>query len=411
MELWIALRYVLTKNKESFISIISIFSFVGIALGVATLIVVMSVMKGYEIQLVDRILGLNGHLLISSDDPTFDYNVLISKISQNPNVKFAAPLLEQQAMAFGKDKKANISGIMVRGMDFRSIAQKPLLADSLRDGSWEIMEAEHCAVVGMTLAQNLKLNVGDTFKIIAPQTEMTMLGRIPRMKSYSVCAVFDVGMYEYNASTVFLPIEDARLLFTENAPIAVEIIAQNIDSIKSIKEYIRDTATTTLYVSDWMASNKVLLNALAVERNVMFLILTLIIIVAIFNIISGLIMLVKDKTRSIAILRTVGMSRGSVIRIFMFTGAMIGVLGTILGLVLGTAFALNINTIKEFLERMYGIKLFDPIIYFLTTLPVELEIDTLFVVGSMSFLLSCLATIYPAWKASKLMPAEALRYE
>lgn len=409
VEWMIALRYLRSKRKEGFISVVSAFSFIGIALGVATLIIVMAVMKGYEVELVKRILGINGHITISSPSGKIeDYEQTLNKIKNIKHVQLASPLITEQVMITGN----TTVGAVIRGMIPEDIAHKPLLNSSIREGSLEAYQQGKGVLIGISLARKLRVTIGDQIKIIAPQSDATVIGSIPRMKTVKIAGIFDVGMYEYNATTIFVPLSFAQKFFQyQNAISDIEIMVDKIPHIDSVKSEIAASIADTLNIMDWTMANEQVISALKIERNVMFLILTMIIIVAAFNIISGLIMLVKEKTRNIAILRTIGLGKSSVIKIFIICGSLLGFIGTLIGASLGIAFSLNIEAIRRWLESVSGIALFDPVIYFLTQLPAVLDMESVISVVAMSLILSFLATIYPAYRAAKLMPAEALRYE
>jgi len=297
-------------------------------------------------------------------------------------------------------------------MNRTDILKKPLMASSIKIGNLEGYEEDAGVLIGITLARELRVGIGDNIKVMVPKVNPTILGSIPRMKTFKVLGIFDVGMYEYNAGTIFMPITIAQKLFQYGDAVSdIEVILSKGTDIDIVKAAIAENSDHSLNITDWALTNQNLITVLKVERNVMFLILTLIIIVAAFNIISSLIMLVKEKTKNIAILRTIGMTRCSVIKIFMLCGSMVGTVGTLSGGILGVAFSLNIERIRVFLESLLGMTLFDPVIYFLTQLPAVLEPVSVLQIMSMSLILSFLATIYPAWKASTLMPAEVLRYE
>ncbi len=421
VEWMIALRYLLTRSRENFVSVITAFSLLGITLGVATLIIVMAVMNGYEVELINRILGLNGHITLSSPTRNItQYEELAAGVRQIPGVKFAAPMVQAQVMAISGSSS---SGAMVRAMSPADLANKPLLASALQSGAWQDMELpilddsgiptgkiEAGIIVGKTFAETLELSLGSQVKLLASELDTTVVGNIPRMKTYRVVGIFDVGMYEYNAGMIFMPLAAAQSFFRYPQAVSdIEIMAYSVKDISQIKANL--PSTQPLRVVDWMISNQNLVHALKVERNVMFLILTLIILVAAFNTISGLVMLVKEKTKSIAILRTFGMTRGAIIRIFMLTGSLIGIIGTMSGVLLGIAITLNLERIKKVLESLTGTPLFDPMIYFLTKLPADLQLRNVITIASLALVLSVISTIYPAWRASKLLPAEALRYE
>lgn len=410
-ELWIAFRYLRTKRKEAFISVIGAFSLIGIALGVATLIIVMSVMKGYEVELINRILGINSHVSIHSKSGKIaNYGEINNILKTIKHVKFSAPLVLGQAMT---SSQWAARGVMVRGMDVADMVNKPIIADSImNDVALSALEDDQI-VIGVTLAQDLGVMVGDKVKIITPNVQNLVFGMVPKIKTFRVGGIFDVGMYEYNSTTVFMPMRYAQLLFeTDGAVTDIEVVADSVDNVSILKyemgQAIRDSQ---LLITDWSMANQSMVNALRIERNVMFFILSLIILIAAFNIISSLIMLVKDKHRSIAILRTIGVQRSSILNIFIISGFIIGLIGTFFGCVLGVLFTLNIQKIKEFLELIADSTLFDPVIYFLTELPAELSISNLVIVSAISLILSFLATIYPAWKAANVQPASALRYE
>ncbi len=410
-EWMIALRYLRAKRRESFISIVSWFSLIGIALGVATLIIVMSVMNGYHVELLNRILGINGHITVNIDNKKIaNYPNYVDEISKVKNVTYAAPLISSQAMALANN---NSLGVIVRGMTSESLEHKPVMKDILDHSSLELFKKGQGIYLGISLARQLNVGVGDTIKLLSPETTSTLIGTIPRMKTFVVIGTFDVGMYEYNVSTIFMPLEEAQVFFKYYDSVSdIEVMVNDPENMDIVKLDIGNLfSEQNVRMVDWGLANATLFNALAVERNVMFLILTLIIIVAAFNIISSLIMLVKDKATNIAILRTIGASKNSIIKIFIICGSMIGVIGTMLGCILGVTFALNVESIRSFLQSMTGFTLFDPVIYFLTKLPSNLEFESVFIVCSISLLFSLLATIYPAWRASKLTPAEVLRYE
>jgi len=408
-EWMIAWRYLRSKQKEGFISVISAFSLAGIALGVATLIIVMSVMNGYEVELIKRIVGINGHLSINkrSSDIT-DYNQYVNEIRGVPGVAFAAPMIMGQGM-LSADKFS--SGVMVRGMSESDVMEKPMLSGSIKAGSFYHDNANE-VVIGSILARKMGVSLGDKVKLISASSEVTILGTMPRIKTYEVVGIFDVGMYEYNASTIFMPLSQAQNYFDHpDAVTDIEIVLTHPKFAAAVQDHLSELRDDEMMVTDFSQSNDQLVAALRVERNVMFLILTMIVVVAAFNIISSLIMLVKDKTKSIAILRTMGISQVSILKIFIMCGSCIGVSGAVLGGIIGVLFSVNVERMRAVLESMSGVTLFDPVIYYLTKLPSELEISNVIVVLIISVLLSFMATIYPAWRAAKLMPAQALRYE
>ncbi len=409
-EIMIAIRYLRSKRKDSFISVVTLFSLIGIALGVATLIIVMSVMNGYHTEFVKNILGIQGHITAVSTNGKFTQYVYFSdQVEKIKPVEFAAPIIVEQSMFLGKDRA---SGGVVRGIEPEKLGLKPLIKDAIGFEDLERFKRHEGVLVGNALARQLNVGVGDSIRVVTPDMSSTLLGSLPRTKSFKVVGLFDVGLYQYNSSTIFMPLEDAQVLYRfPNSVSEIEIMVDRPEDVEKVKEAITAFAGNSVKLVDWEMSQEKWLTALKVERNVMFLILTLIILVAVFNIISSLIMLVKDKAKSIAILRTMGASKASVIKIFMIAGSLIGLTGASIGVVLGVLISTNIETIKVALERLTGITLFDPVIYFLTHLPSEMQLSNVILVFAISFGFSIIATIYPAYRASKLMPTEVLRYE
>jgi lipoprotein-releasing system permease protein len=405
----IAKRYVGYNNH--FISLVSYLATIGIALGVMILIIVMSIMNGYEVELIKKILGINGHISISTyNGKIANYIDYIDKIKANQNVKFVAPIATGQALAEGKD---NSTGVLVRGMDFKSLKQKPIMKDAFVFKNNQTKFDADEIYIGNALAKNLRLHLGDKVRLIVPKFDETILGTMPKIKTFYVAGIFDIGMYEYNASTVFIPIKTAQLIFDiKNSITEIEVILNNIKNIEQVKESIlKNIPNPSILITDWGAANQSLVSALRVERNTMFLILIFIVMIAAFNIISGLTMLVKEKYKSIAILRAIGVSRTSIIKIFVLVGSFLGFIGILTGAILGILFVVNIDNIKEILESLTGATLFDPMIYFLTSLPSEPDFNEIISIVFTAMIISLLATIYPAWKAANMMPSEALRYE
>ncbi len=408
-ERMVAFRYLRSKKAEGFVSVIAGFSFTGIMLGVATLIIVMSVMNGFRQELFSRILGLNGHMNVYSlQGPLYDYDFLKSRVEPLKGIDQVVPMIEAQALI---SKAGNSTGVMVRGLEWKDFTNRPILRDSLKAGGLDNF-VDNKVAIGNVLAQKLRLEVGDRFTLLSPQVKSTPFGSMPRQRQYEVGIIFDVGMYEYNSGFVFMPLESAQTFFKlTGAVTALEVFLKDASKLDQVRQAVAVTIKGRAGVYDWRDTNSSFFNALEVERNVMFLILTMIILVAAFNIISSMIMLVKDKGQDIAILRTMGASRSSMMKIFMLTGASIGVLGTLFGAVLGIAFAMNIEAIRQFLEGLTGTDLFADEIYFLSQLPAQIDWTEVLSVILMAFFLSVLATLYPAWRASRLDPVEALRYE
>ena len=408
-ERMVAFRYLRARRQEGFVSVIAIFSLLGIALGVATLIIVMSVMNGFRADLLGRILGLNGHLgVYAAAGPLTDFDAAAAKVGTVPGVTAVTPLIEGQVMA---TSEVGAAGALVRGIRPEDLRRRPLVADHIVQGSLADFEDDGVAV-GDRLARRLGLGVGGAITIISPQGTATAFGTMPRIKTYRVVALFDVGMYEYDNSFIFVPLEAAQLFFrVPDAVTSLEVFIADPDRVREDRRLIAAALGGHVRIVDWQQANSSLFNAVEIERNVMFLILTLIIVVAAFNIISSMIMMVKDKGRDIAILRTMGASRCAILRIFMLSGASIGVVGTIAGLLLGVVFTRNIEAIRQALQRVIGTDLFAAEIYFFTRIPARLDTGEVAAVVVMALALSFLATLYPSWRAARLDPVEALRYE
>lgn len=409
-ERFVAKRYLRAKRKEGFISVITGFAFTGIALGVATLIIVMSVMNGFRQELLSRILGLNGHIGIMSPVgyPFNNYKTAVKEIGEFEHVKFVIPMIENQLLV-SAGKAAE--GAMVRGIERQDLLRRPVLKTALSLVNMEEFEG-NSVIVGSRLANKMGIVPGDEITLISPNGKVTAFGTVPRMKSYKVIGTFEVGMFEYDANYIFMPLETAQTYFGMKGAVShIDVTLDDENMLRPVRRAIEESIGGRAYVFDWKQTNAAFFNAIDVERNVMFLILTMIILVAAFNIITGLIMLVKDKGRDIAVLRTMGAGKGSIMRIFFLDGAFIGVVGTILGVILGLLVCYNIETIRQFLEGLSGRELFSAEIYFLSKLPAKVDVTEVSVVASISLLLSFLATLYPAYRAAKFDPVEALRYE
>lgn len=409
-ERMVAARYLRPRRKEGFISVIAGFSFLGIALGVATLIIVMSVMNGFREELLGRILGLNGHLEIyASEGALTNYDAAADVVRGIPGVVQVAPMIEGQVMATDQGRT---SGAVVRGIKPEDLRDRKILATHITQGSLGDFQGDDAVVIGARLAQRLGANIGDNITLIAPEGRPTAFGTVPRMRAYRVVATFEVGMFEYDSTFVFMPLKAAQVYFrTGDSVSSLEVLATNADRVPAVRDGIITAINRPIRVMDWQQANSSFFNAIAVERNVMFLILTLIIVVAAFNIISSLIMLVKDKGQDIAILRTMGATKGMIMRIFLLSGASIGVVGTLAGFGLGLAFADNIEIIRQLIQKLTGTQLFAPEIYFLSQLPAKVDGGEVATVVVMALGLSFLATLYPSWRAARLDPIEALRYE
>ena len=409
-EWMLSLRYLRSRRREGFISVIAGFSFLGIMLGVATLIIVMAVMNGFRKELLDKILGLNGHLLVQPlETPLTDWDAVAQRISAVGGIRLAAPIVEGQALA---SSPFNSAGVLVRGIRSADLVKLGSVANNLKQGTLDGFDGGQGLAIGRRLSDQLSVRAGDNITLVAPRGAVTPMGTTPRIKTYKVAAVFEIGMSEYDGAIVFMPLPEAQLYFNRAGDVtAIEVYTVNPDRIENFRRLVTDAANRPIFMIDWRQRNATFFNALQVERNVMFLILTLIILVAALNIISGLIMLVKDKGGDIAIMRTMGATQGSVMRIFLITGASIGVVGTIAGFLLGLVVCQNVESIRQFLSWMTKTELFSPELYFLSRLPAELDVGETTAVVVMALTLSLLATLYPSWRAARLDPVEALRYE
>jgi lipoprotein-releasing system permease protein len=408
-ERMVAFRYLRARRQEGFVSVIAIFSLLGIALGVATLIIVMSVMNGFRADLLGRILGLNGDLgVYASSGGLSDFDVAAQKVRAVPGVVRVTPLVEGQVMA---TSEVGAAGALVRGIRPDDLRSLPLLANHIVQGSLADF-SDDGVVVGERLARRLGVTIGSPITVISPQGTATAFGTMPRVKTYQVVALFNVGMFEYDNSFIYAPLAAAQLFFRLPEEVSsLEVFVDDPDRMREERRLIGTALGGQVRIVDWQQANSSLFNAVEIERNVMFLILTLIIVVAAFNIISSMIMMVKDKGRDIAILRTMGASRAMILRIFVLSGASIGVVGTVAGFILGVVFTNNIETIREGLQKIIGTDLFAAEIYFFTRIPARIDTGEVAAVVIMALSLSFLATIYPSWRAARLDPVEALRYE
>jgi lipoprotein-releasing system permease protein len=410
----IAFRYLRAKRKHGGVALISIISFIGIMLAVAVMIIVMSVMNGFRTELLDRILGFNGHVYVGGpgiDGPNRD--AMIARLRAIPGVVQVTPVIEAQAMVSGPNQ---ITGGLVRGLAPDDLAATKIVADNIRQGSLRgYGQGEFggdLILVGSRLAETVGVTAGDSLTLISPNGGDTVFGSTPRSKDYIIGGIFEVGMSEYDAAYIYMPLAQSQLFFGQEGLIdVVEVNLDNPDSVDRLKPAIAEAAGPATIVTDWRDRNRSYFTALAVERNVMRLILAMIVAIAAMNIISGLVMLVKNKTRDIAILRTMGASRGSVLRIFFMSGAAIGVLGTVAGLLVGSLFCIFISPIQDFVEAITKTPVFNADTYFLSQIPADIEWLEVLIITVCALTVSFLATLPPSWRASRLDPVEALRYE
>ena len=411
VERLLAKRYMRSRRAEGFISVIAWFSLAGITLGVATLIIVMSVMNGFRAELIGRILGLNGHVGVyaAGGSGISEFDPLSVSLAEIPGVIAVTPQVEGQVMA--SRGKTNL-GAVVRGVRWSDLAARRPLWNALSDEAIAGFRDDGGLLIGKSMAFKMGVNVGDTVTLTSARGEATAFGTLPTRRTYRIAGIFDVGMHEYDSSFIFMPFDVAGKLFgmRERAS-GLEIYTADPQNITVIRTLVADKIGKELRAFDWLQRNRTFINALRVERNVMFLILTLIILVAAFNIISSMIMLVRSKNADIAVLRTMGASSGTVMRVFLMTGASIGVVGTMTGTVIGLLFCWKIGSIQGFIEGISGAELFAAEIYFLSTLPAKVDPTEVGFVIAMALGLSFLASLYPAWRAGRIAPAEVLRNE
>lgn len=409
-EWMLALRYLRARRADGFVSVIAGFSFLGIMLGVATLIVVTSVMNGFHHELMDKIMGINGHAFLQAvETPFTDWDDVSKKASTVPGVKLAIPMVEGAA---GISTQYGQSGALVRGIREKDILRLPGVAANVRDGALTGFDTAGGVAIGQRLAETLGVRVGDKVSLLIAKGAQTPFGVAPRIKAYEVVAIFAIGMSEFDNVFVYMPLNEAQTFFNkDNEATVVEAFVDDPEQMDAFRLNLGKAVTRPLIVTDWRQRNKTFFDTLQVEKNILFIILTLIVIVAAFNIISGLTMLVKDKTQDIAILRTIGVTRASVLRVFLIIGASIGVIGTLAGFALGLLLSKNLDAIRVALNKALNANLFPAEFYFLSRLPAIVDTREVAVIVGMTLVIAVLASIYPAWKAASLDPIDALRHE
>jgi len=408
-ETMIGLRYVRARRRNHFISFISMSSMIGVALGVMALITVISVMNGFEKELKDRILGMASHAVIEELNGLKDWQLVISNIKDHPEIVGAAPYFHAEGM-LTKDKIVN--GVIIRGILPHEETNVAIVAEKMIEGDLnDLISTEFNIILGAELVRKLNLEIGDKVTLVAPQVNFTPAGILPRLKRFTLIGIFEVGMHEFDAGLALIHMDDALRLFRKSNPTGIRLKTNNILKAPTISREIASQLSSKYWVIDWTQRHSNFFRALKTEKTVMFVILTLIVAVAAFNIISTLVMAVSDKQSDIAVLRTLGASPKSILKIFIIQGTIIGAIGILLGVIGGVWLASNIETLVPALENMLGYKFLSPDVYYISDLPSDMHWSDVILIGVVSFVLCLFATIYPAFRAANTLPAEALRYE
>ena len=413
-EWFIGLRYLKAKRKQTFISIITVISIVGVAVGVMTLIVVLAVMSGFEKTLKEKILGTQAHitLLKAGQEGMGDYEEVTKKVGEVKGVVSAAPVIYSQVML---SSESNVSGVVLKGIDPDLEGKVTELARNMKIGRLQDLKGESDSpgiILGVELAKQLGVSLNDAIQVISPLGTMTPMGMMPKMKRFRVMGIFYSGMYEFDNTFAYVSIESAQRFFSMDSRVTgIEIKADEIYKVKEIGKEIRQKLGFPFWTKDWMEMNRNLFTALKLEKVAMFILLVLIVLVAAFNIISTLIMVVMEKNKDIAILKSMGTPPKGILKIFVIEGLVIGVVGTVLGAILGLVIALNLEKVSGFVENLFGFKFLPRDVYYIDKLPSQVNPLDVGLIMMAAILITLLATLYPSWRASKLDPAEALRYE
>jgi len=410
-EVMLGLRYTRAKRRNGFISFISFSSLIGIALGVTALITVLSIMNGFQEELRDRILGMTAHMTVNEEsDRLSDWNTLYNQLINQPHIEGAAPNVMEQGMVTIGNK---VNGVAIRGILPEFEGQVADIESKMVIGSFSDLEPKKYRIIlGSELALSLGVAVGDKVTVIAPQGSVSPVGVVPRIKRFTVSGIFEAGMHEYDSGMVIIHINDAQKLFKYGDEVsALQLKLDDMFNVGEVKNQLAETIEQNLYLRDWRQQHINFFKAIEMEKRMMFIVLTLIVMVAAFNIVSTMVMVVTDKQSDIAVLRTIGATPMGVQLIFIFQGMILGMFGVILGLIGGLSLALNLDVIVPFIEELLGFQFFPPDIYYISTVPSKVVWSDVWYITGLAFLLTLLATLYPARRASKVHPAEALRYE